>query len=628
MPHEETHVCWASSASCVFLPLESGVPAAELTVNTTLAPQLATVELSIRLQDPNAISIDDLVAIYLVDQQEEGDAKLDDFVDYVYVNQSRSVDPETRVIALGPLVNMRASYQFRYLRQVTSSGDNEPRPTFVVLGESPYVEMERGHTEPLQIRLALTDRADEMRVSWGSGRVFGANVRFGTATSGQLERRAEATTVTYDASDMCDAPATTRSSVFFRHPGYLHDAVMTALVPGERYIYRVGSVTGVESPELSFTFPSALGDRDPDVHRPQSFFVFGDLGISVLEPQLKTEDGGPERQFTARDQVSRLSRWGDERSVMRRIQQDLEESLEANDDDRRPEYAAVVHVGDVAYAKGSTYLWDQLGALVAPVASQLAYMVCVGNHEYDYTAHGAGHDPSGSEAALTSGWHPIGGNFGDDSHGECGVPFARRFHMPEGDGEAQGNPPFWYSFSMGLTHHVVLSSEHRCSSEAPMRLWLEQELATRVDRSRTPWLIVHLHRPLYCSEDYAGDHAVAALLRGCLEDLLAANRVDLVFSGHYHAYERTCPVFREECREQDERANAPTHIMVGSGGAELDDVDYLPANWSRSRQQEYGYGRLHVFNASHARFEFLRARDRVVSDAVWIVSSHDWDVEG
>lgn len=94
------------------------------------------------------------------------------------------------------------------------------------------MEMERGHTEPLQVRLALTGKKGEMRVSWVSGQVFGPSVSFGTVKSGRLERRAEATTGTYDALDMCDAHATTRASVFFRHPGYLHDAVMTELVPG------------------------------------------------------------------------------------------------------------------------------------------------------------------------------------------------------------------------------------------------------------------------------------------------------------------------------------------------------------------------------------------------------------
>jgi hypothetical protein len=337
--------------------------------------------------------------------------------------------------------------------------------------------------------------------------------------------------------------------------------------------------------------------------------------------ELDFDESNPERHFTGLDMVSRLATWGDKRTVMERIRQDLDDfSLDAN----TPDYAALVHIGDISYAKGSTFVWDQFGAVVQPVASRLPYMVGMGNHEYDYVVNGEGHDLSGSEAALSNGWHPAGANFGADSHGECGVPYTHRFHMPEAENSA-AKPPFWYSFRVGLTHHVVLSSEHRCTPGAPMRTWLEKELLEIVDRELTPWLVVHIHRPLYCSESYEGDHAVAKLLRGCLEDLLAASRVDLVFSGHYHAYERTCPVFQGQCLEREGRAQAPTHIMIGSGGAELDDVAYFQANWTRARQQEYGHGRLHVFNASHAHFEFVRARDRVVSDAVWIVSHHDWE---
>jgi len=37
-----------------------------------------------------------------------------------------------------------------------------------------------------------------------------------------------------------------------------------------------------------------------------------------------------------------------------------------------------------------------------------------------------------------AGFHPSWGNYADDSYGECGVPFAQRFHMPPG-----GNGNFW-----------------------------------------------------------------------------------------------------------------------------------------------------------------------------------------
>ena len=47
-----------------------------------------------------------------------------------------------------------------------------------------------------------------------------------------------------------------------------------------------------------------------------------------------------------------------------------------------------------------------------------------GNHEYDYVS-GSDRDPSGDLP-----YHPVWGNFGEDSGGECGAMTAGRFNMP------------------------------------------------------------------------------------------------------------------------------------------------------------------------------------------------------
>lgn len=54
---------------------------------------------------------------------------------------------------------------------------------------------------------------------------------------------------------------------------------------------------------------------------------------------------------------------------------------------------------------------------------------------------------------------------------------------------------------------------------------------------RTPWLIVLFHVPWYNSNEahqHEGDGMMASM-----EPLLYAASVDLVLSGHVHAYERT-----------------------------------------------------------------------------------------
>lgn len=113
-------------------------------------------------------------------------------------------------------------------------------------------------------------------------------------------------------------------------------------------------------------------------------------------------------------------------------------------------------------------------------------------------------------------------NGGNDSGGECGVPTAARFRSPE-----NGNGVFWYSFEVGNVHIAMLSSEHDPSLGAPMGDWLRADLAS-VDRTVTPWLLVAIHRPLYETEQYPSDFAVAQGFRGLLEPALLEAGVDVV----------------------------------------------------------------------------------------------------
>ena len=105
------------------------------------------------------------------------------------------------------------------------------------------------------------------------------------------------------------------------------------------------------------------------------------------------------------------------------------------------------------------------------------------------------------------------------------MPSAARFRSPD-----NGNGIFWYSFEVGNVHVAMVSSEHDPAVGAPMGDWLVADLAGG-DRSVTPWLILGIHRPLYETEQYAGDFAVAAGLRGLMEAYLLKYGVDVVVAG-------------------------------------------------------------------------------------------------
>lgn len=212
-----------------------------------------------------------------------------------------------------------------------------------------------------------------------------------------------------------------------------------------------------------------------------------------------------------------------------------------------------------------------------------------------------------------SGFHPSWGNLYDDSQGECGVPLARRFHMPDTPG---ARSPFWYSHDYQTTHFIYVSTEHNCSRGSEQYEWLERDLAD-VNRAKTPWVILIGHRAMYNSEPYPDDYNTSLGLQAEFEELLQP--VDLCLWGHYHAYLRTCPVFKQECVGF---GKGPVHITIGSAGADQDmvnDDDLYKTPWKEYFTHNYGYGRIYVENNTALRWEFVENQSYSVKDSVWIV---------
>jgi hypothetical protein len=61
----------------------------------------------------------------------------------------------------------------------------------------------------------------------------------------------------------------------------------------------------------------------------------------------------------------------------------------------------------------------------------------------------------------------------------------------------------------------------------------------RVNRQKTPWVVVFIHRPWYCSSGCEPGEA----WQQAFEKILYDNNVDLVMHGHVHNYEVFAPIY-------------------------------------------------------------------------------------
>ena len=101
--------------------------------------------------------------------------------------------------------------------------------------------------------------------------------------------------------------------------------------------------------------------------------------------------------------------------------------------------------------------------------------------------------------------------------------------------ESGSTSNLYYSFDVASTHVIMLGSYTDFDAHSQHYTWLQSDLA-KIDRKRTPWVIALLHAPWYnTNEAHQGE---GEDMRQAMEELLYEARVDLVFAGHVHAYER------------------------------------------------------------------------------------------
>ncbi|KAG1674589.1 hypothetical protein FOA52_001838 [Chlamydomonas sp. UWO 241] len=320
---------------------------------------------------------------------------------------------------------------------------------------------------------------------------------------------------------------------------YISHVLLTGLSPGTKYYYSVGhgTVAGQWSPERAFTTMRAAATPSTGG---------GGGGGS---------DGGARQKQQAWYPLC-LGFMGD-------VGQTANSSLTR---DRllasRPE--AVIMVGDNSYADnydarspdmygnkwGSNQnRWDSFAVLWEPLFSAVPVLNCIGNHEVE-DAFIAAEVTYATNATLLQ--YPRNYPF---------QAYASRYPVPGTPAALLGDisSSLWYSTVLGgKVSLVVLNSYVPFHESTPQHDWAVATFKA-VQRDVTPWLFVVFHASAYHS--YADHYKEMECFMSVYEPLFYSHAVDLVLSGHVHAYERTHPVYNYTVD-----ACAPIYVTIGDGG--------------------------------------------------------------
>ncbi len=306
-------------------------------------------------------------------------------------------------------------------------------------------------------------------------------------------------------------------------PHRIYQASVQGLKPGCEWTYRVR-----KEGEPVF---SATGHAPPAADRPQRFVVFGDCGANTKE----------ERAIAYQAYLA------------------------------HPDFVLIT--GDIVYSRGRIteyrdkfwpiYNADEASpAQGAPLLRSTLFLAAPGNH--DIGSRDLDKYPDGLAYFLD--WtQPLNGPLGAEGSASVPVlkgPEANRKAFQEAAGPAY---PRMANFSLdhGNAHWLILDANSYVDwTDRDLRAWVERDLAAA---RHATWRFVGLHQPGFQS---AKAHADEQNMR-VMADIFEAQKVDVVFCGHVHNYQRSYPLHFFIDRQAD--------------GKPIHQKELVPGHWTLDR---------------------------------------------
>ena len=304
------------------------------------------------------------------------------------------------------------------------------------------------------------------------------------------------------------------------------------LKPDERYYY---SVNGRHVTGQHFSTAPPRGSVPDDGNT--RLWILGDSGMTTfdLPPELAKAAGITEQALATMVEEYRVG--------PPKVRDGLLRYLSATED---PD--VLLLLGDNAYLDGNDKQWQQaFFELYAGMLKRIAVWPTIGNHEM-----GAAHLP-GMDGVFMGG---VSTSSDPDSYVDIdeetvdkGLPYLDIFTLPaqgESGGVASGTEQY-YSFDYANVHVVSLDSQLSILDPAQrdkMKDWLTKDLKA----NQQDCTVVIFHHPPYSKGSHNSDEAAARAggldlpiiyLRKEFTPIFEQYGVDLVYSGHSHAYERS-----------------------------------------------------------------------------------------